>query len=106
MLYDKRWDENKVIVEDWRKLILQGAELIERDGLCKFVQHNARGEHCMAGAIMKYEDDYKSGTYWEALDALNDSAKAQGWDHFVSFNNAPLTTQNDVVTFMREVATA
>lgn len=51
MLYDKKWDQDTIKIEPWRQALLDAADLLEKDGWCRFSMR--RGEaHCAVGALL------------------------------------------------------
>jgi hypothetical protein len=51
MLYTTKWDNRIVVRDRWRQILLDAADLIEREGHCKDVLDDGQGRHCALGAI-------------------------------------------------------
>jgi|SRR5882757_3992906 len=52
MLFDPKWSPSKVELQDWQKILLIAADILEREG---WIQHKAISNHghCMAAALWK-----------------------------------------------------
>lgn len=48
MLYDPKWKIPLTAPE----VLLKAADILERDGWCKYSLNDAQGRHCVAGAIL------------------------------------------------------
>lgn len=83
-------------LEEWQRLLLRAANLIETHGHCKHVTRDAAGRYCLIEAIAECG---VSG-FRKATSAIDD---AVGRD-CIEWNNAPERTAEEVISTMRRVA--
>lgn len=87
-------------------------EILRRDGWCKDIWRNERGEHCLMGAfIAAYNNDQVEewdGTKWPMYDEVIEVVREQFSDRAVrpaaeiAFNNHPDTTFADVAMVLEK----
>jgi hypothetical protein len=106
MLYNPDWKPDTIELQDWQKVLLDAAELLETEGWIKGSMQNQHG-FCMIGAVMAAANQpiivfaIAKGPAGEALDQLkiktNDST-IWGW------NDHPERTKQEVIDMLRETA--
>jgi hypothetical protein len=112
MLFDPNWKkpEAKVQLEPWRQLLLDAADYIEVNGWCQNDYHTHEGA-CALGALRMVS----TGSTLLEPPARHDYMNyhvAKGYlqqavgRHVPLWNDQKGTTKEDVITKMREVATA
>lgn len=69
---------------------IKAMEILERDGWCRFMMKNHRGEHCMLGAVGVAEG-YEDESYELCRMDVYDSSEA-------AFNDT--STYEDVLTYL------
>jgi hypothetical protein len=97
MLNNPRWDKTKL--EPWRRLLPDGADLIEQRGHVKDRMEDASGRLCVVAAVYKASGG-RSKLAVPALAHLDRHLGRRSED----FNNDPETTAADVVAEMRAAA--
>jgi hypothetical protein len=92
---------DRTTLEPWRKLLLDGADYVEKHGHCKYALVNERGQVCLLGALRKTMPS------WEA-EALAHAALIKCVGAFSGFlagwNDAPERTADEVIDAMRACA--
>lgn len=107
-------------LEPWRQLLLDAADVIERQGHCKYRLQNHLGQVCWLGALMKVQNNeacdlQSSPVFLEAAkktrDYLGLQFKFPGSHRFgdsasqmVFWNNLPERTGEEVIAAMRGAA--
>jgi hypothetical protein len=82
------------------EILLRAIENLYYHGWCKLTYENKRGELCAAGAIVRAAGD----NFSKAYPALWAVAKNVGYDCVAKWNDDPLTTFEDVINTLGEVA--
>ncbi len=83
-----------------KRVLLDAADLIERDGWCQLASMDNEGRRCVGQAFCDTGTDYDA-----ACDALVGALTAEGFDgDEIAWNDAPGRTQAEVVAKLREVA--
>jgi hypothetical protein len=102
MLYDPKWKIPLTASE----VLLKAADILERDGWCKYSLHDGKGRHCVAGAILLAVAGSPGG------DALRNEARQllrqhlSFWPNIESWNDLPWRTRNQVLAKLRATAHA
>lgn len=131
MLYDPKWKptEEEVQLEEWQKILLKAADIIENGGHCKIHLEDARGRHCALGAIalasvgekkasspcddLLFDELYTPYRNTEAVMKLYEYIADQypdrvgnypGYTGVYEFNDDKSTCESDVINAMREAA--
>jgi hypothetical protein len=100
MLYDPKWKIPLTASE----VLLKAADILERDGWCKYSLHDGQGRHCVAGAILLAVAGSPGG------DALRNEARQllgqhlSFWPTIESWNDLPWRTRNQVLAKLRAAA--
>jgi hypothetical protein len=99
MLYDPKWKIPLTAPE----VLLKAADVLERDGWCKYSLNDRQGRHCVAGAIIIAVAGSPGG------DELRKEARLQQhltfWPTIESWNDLPWRTRNQVLAKLRAAAT-
>ena len=93
-------------LEAWRKVLLDAADLIERDGWCQGQLRRGQ-QHCAIGAI-EAVDLPGAGISFAAIEAINKLARGVSHTSFLAcipeWNDATHMTSEEVIHTMRMVA--
>ncbi len=93
----------EVGVEPWRKVLLDAADLIERDGLWKGCGSDySYGSNCIANAISKITGEPYTASHQKLLDSFGCGLKS--FNAVYAWNDAPERTASEVIAKLREVA--
>ena len=102
VLYDPKWNIPLTAPE----VLLKAADILERDGWCKYSLNDRQGRHCVAGAIIVAMAGSPGGHALrkEARQLLRQhlpfwAPSIEGW------NDLPWRTRNQVVAKLRAAAT-
>ena len=102
VLYDPKWN----IPLTAPGVLLKAADILERDGWCKYSLNDRQGRHCVAGAIIVAMAGSPGGP------ALRKEARQLLQEHLPfwpptieSWNDLPWRTGNQVVAKLRAAAT-
>ncbi len=107
MLYDKRWDvKPEVKLEPWRQMLLDAADLLERDGWCQQAYQDGDGHHCALGALDAVVGMAELKTIdWVAFSKANERLfGAVG--QITHWNDARGRTAEEVISTLRKIAGA
>lgn len=96
MLYDPKHD-NRLKTEPWRQVLLDAADLIERDGWCQKAFFR-RNRSCVDNAMMQVA--ISTDLYLKARDHLEIAVGQPP----VVWNDKKSRTKKEVMTKLREVA--
>ncbi len=109
MLYDKRWDvEPEVKLEPWRQMLLDAADLLERDGWCQGAYQDDDGHHCALGAldaVFGSKTSFKA-IDWSAYARVNERLQDAVGLQIVHWNDAKGRTAEEVISTLRKIAGA
>lgn len=105
MLYDPKWEVKlkAPMIESWRQVLLDAADLLEREGHCKG-QFYIEGARCAVGAICGITKDAFTKPMEDSVSqAIGRLCHAVG-PYIPDWNDAPDRTAAEVIATMREVA--
>lgn len=96
MLYDPKWEQKQTSLAEWRQVLLDGAENIERYGHVKKSLGSKSMGFCLMGAMIETHNP----AWCEAITKID---RFMGTNP-VDWNNAPERTAAEVITAMRKCA--
>lgn len=102
MLYDPKWEISTKPKERWRQILLEAAELIKKNGHCKYAMSEG-DKHCILGALTAVQtwdeiENHVMNTACRTMDRLLECGS------YMVFNDAPETTDSDIIKLMRAAA--
>jgi len=110
MLFDPKWNIEapaEIQLEDWQKLLLKAAEVLERDGWIRHAYH-AEGAHCAVGALQvaRRELNIPVGSDAKKLAYTNFRRTIYGRliGSIPHWNDAEWRTKDDVINAFKEAA--
>jgi hypothetical protein len=103
VLYDTKWGNPAVLGDHWRQILLEAADLIERDGHCKDVLDDGQGRHCALGATYLSKDGRPTRMGRAAHLAITHLQDMVG-ANVPAWNNHPDRTAEDVIATLRKCA--
>ena len=107
MLYDKKWDNLKVVEKQpWQLLLERAADLIEQRGHCKNAVEDSKGRMCIIGALTNIAQSHNYNGFVEAKGKLilHLGLKNDGGMSLVNWNNTFNTTKEEVIVACRAAA--
>lgn len=105
MLYDPKWEvkTKAPTIEPWRQVLLDAADLLEREGHCKG-QFYAEGARCTIGAICKVTTNAITKPLGSGVpEAIGRLCNVAG-PYIPDWNDAPGRTAFEVIATLRAVA--
>src|SRR5258708_2082962 len=101
MLYDKeRWDRvGAPVREPWQQVLLNAAELLERDGWIQGCFGSRDGPKCLVGSML-YMTKELSPYFWEARTRLGERTNGNP----VGWNDTPGRTKEQVIALLYDCA--
>ncbi len=107
MLYNKRWE--KETKQTWQMILLEAANLIEREGWTRGNYHDDYG-YCVSGALRQIAQSVGPTTFllhaslYEALEEAVINLGNYIDDDIIKWNDTIAESKEQVVRIMREVA--